>query len=108
MADAVKTIQVDIVTPERAAFSGPATFVIARGTEGELGVLPEHAPLITALRDSVLMVRRPDGQEIHIGVSGGFLEVTPSHVTILADDARLPGEEDPRHPLSRPVAEPQG
>ena len=100
---AAKTIQVEVVTPERAAFSGPATYVIARGTEGELGVLPEHAPLITALRESVLMVRRPDGEEIRMGVTGGFLEVTPSTVTVLADGVNLPGEEDARHPLSTPT-----
>jgi F-type H+-transporting ATPase subunit epsilon len=97
-----KTIQVEVVTPERAAFSGPATFVLARGTEGDLGILPEHAPLITALRDSVLMVRRPTGEEVRIGLTGGFLEVTPTRVTVLADDVRLPGEEDPNHPLSHP------
>ncbi len=102
MAGTAKTIQVEVVTPERSAFSGPATYVIARGTEGELGVLPEHAPLITALRESVLMVRRPDGQEIRMGVTGGFLEVTPTRVTVLADGVNLPGEEDPRHPLSSP------
>ncbi|HVB08996.1 MAG TPA: ATP synthase F1 subunit epsilon [Bacillota bacterium] len=97
-----KSIQVEVVTPERAAFSGPATFVLARGTEGELGILPEHAPLITTLRDSVLMVRQPDGQEVRMGLTGGFLEVTPSRVTVLADGVRLPGEEDPNHPLAAP------
>jgi F-type H+-transporting ATPase subunit epsilon len=99
-----RTVQVEVVTPERTVFSGPATFVLARGTEGELGILPEHAPLITALRDSVLVVRRPDGEELRIGLAGGFLEVTPQRVTVLADDARLPGEEDAEHPLAQPHA----
>lgn len=97
-----KTVQVEVVTPERSAFSGPATFVLAHGTEGQLGILPEHTPLITALRDSVLMVREPDGHEIRMGVAGGFLEVTPARVTVLAAAVRLPGEEDAAHPLVEP------
>jgi F-type H+-transporting ATPase subunit epsilon len=84
-------IAVRVVTPERLVWSGPAEMVIARGVEGELGVLPHHAPLITALRDGPVQIRRPDGGLTVIGTRGGFLEVKPDRVTVLAADADLPG-----------------
>ena len=85
-------IAVQVVTPERLVWSGPAEMVIARGVEGELGVLPHHAPLITSLRDGALRVRQPGGGELVIGTRGGFLEVKPDRVTVLADTAELPSE----------------
>ena len=89
-------IAVQVVTPERLVWSGPAEMVIARGAEGELGVLAHHAPLITVLLDGPVRIRRPGGAELVIGTHGGFLEVKPDRVTILADKAELP--EDARVP----------
>lgn len=86
-------IEVQVVTPERLVWSGPAEMVIARGIEGELGVLPHHTPLITVLVDGPLRIRRPDGGETIIGTQGGFLEVKPDRVTVLADRAELPTDE---------------
>jgi F-type H+-transporting ATPase subunit epsilon len=86
-------VRVEVVTPERLVWSGPAEMVIARGVEGELGVLPHHAPLITALLDSPLEIRLPGGARTVIAVRGGFLEVKPDRVTVLADEAELPEEE---------------
>lgn len=85
-------ISVQVVTPERLVWSGPAEMVIARGAEGELGVLPHHAPLITSLLDGAVRIRRPGGAEMVIGTKGGFLEVKPDRVTVLADEAELPEE----------------
>lgn len=83
-------LSVQVVTPERLVWSGPAEMVIARGAEGELGVLPHHAPLITSLVDGAVRIRRPGGGEMVIGTRGGFLEVKPDRVTVLADEAELP------------------
>ena len=83
-------IAVEVVTPERQVWSGPAEMVIARGAEGELGVLPHHAPLITFLVDGPLRIRRPGGAELVIGTRGGFLEVKPDRITVLAGEAELP------------------
>jgi len=91
-------IAVQVVTPERLVWSGPAEMVIARGVDGELGVLPQHAPLITVLVDGPLRIRRPGGGEIVIGTRGGFLEVKPDRVTVLADEADLPEGEAGENP----------
>ncbi len=85
------TIRVEVVTPERLIWSGDASMVIARGAEGELGVLPQHAPLITFLVDGNVRVQRPDAPELVIAAKGGFLEVKPDRVTVLAEWADIPG-----------------
>jgi F-type H+-transporting ATPase subunit epsilon len=86
------TIRVRVVTPERLVWSGEATLVIARGADGDLGVLPQHAPLITFLLDAPVRIQRPEAPELAIHVRGGFLEVKPDLVTVLASAAELPGE----------------
>jgi F-type H+-transporting ATPase subunit epsilon len=86
MADAA-TIQVDIVSAEGELFSGAASEVIAPASQGDLGILPRHAPLLTLLKPGEVLVRTPDGQEHHFFVGGGALEVQPSRVTVLADTA---------------------
>src|SRR6202022_3980610 len=79
-------LHVDIVTVEGRRYSGDADFVVAPGSEGELGVLPRHIPLLTALAPGSVKVRN-DGEELFFFVSGGFLEVRPDQVTVLADTA---------------------
>ncbi|HXB17839.1 MAG TPA: F0F1 ATP synthase subunit epsilon [Steroidobacteraceae bacterium] len=86
MADAL-TIQVDIVSAEGELFSGAASEVFAPASQGDLGILPRHAPLLTLLRPGEVRVRTPDGEEHHFFVGGGALEVQPSRVTVLADTA---------------------
>ena len=81
------TIQVDIVSAEGELFSGAAAEVIAPATEGELGIHPRHAPLLTLLKAGEVRVKTPDGEEHHFFVGGGALEVQPSKVTVLADTA---------------------
>jgi len=81
-----KTLQVDIVSAEQAIFSGPAEMVIAPGEGGELGILPEHIPLLTRIKPGTVRIRPAGGgEEEVIYVSGGMMEVQPDRVTVLAD-----------------------
>ncbi len=79
-------LHVDIVTVEGRRFEGEADFVVAPGSEGELGILPHHISLLTPLATGSVKVRN-EGQEQFFFVSGGFLEVRPDKVTVLADAA---------------------
>jgi F-type H+-transporting ATPase subunit epsilon len=80
-----KTIHVDIVSAEQSIFSGEADMVIAPGEAGELGILPEHMPLLTRIKPGTLRIRRAGAEEELIYVSGGMMEVQPDSVTVLAD-----------------------
>ncbi len=79
-------IKLDIVTAERVVFSQEVDTVIIPGIEGELGVLPHHTPLMTTLEPGELLARR-DGEEFSMAVTGGFVEVRPDRVIVLADAA---------------------
>ena len=78
------TFRLEIVTAERMIFSDDVSAVIAWGVEGQLGILPHHAPLMTMLQPGDLMIRK-DKEEEYLAISGGFLEVRPDKVIILAD-----------------------
>jgi F-type H+-transporting ATPase subunit epsilon len=81
-----KTLLVDIVSAEHAIFSGEAEMVVAPGEAGELGVLPEHAALLTRIKPGTVRIKIPgEAREEIIYVSGGMMEVQPHVVTILAD-----------------------
>ena len=80
-------MQCDIVSAEREIFSGTVSMVSATGTVGELGILPGHAPLLTGVRPGPVRLRMENGSEEVFFASGGFLEVQPGVVTILADTA---------------------
>jgi len=77
-------MKLEIVTAERQFFSGDVTTIIAEGTEGQMTVLPKHAPLITMLAPGELVIRK-DGDEQYMVISGGFMEVMPEKVIVLAD-----------------------
>src|ERR1700691_1602151 len=81
------TIHVDIVSAEGEIFSGPARMVFLPGSEGELGVMPRHAPLLTLLKPGEVRVQPPEGEELSFYVGGGALEIQPKRVTVLADTA---------------------
>jgi len=81
------TIHVDIVSAEGELFAGEATMVFATGTQGDLGIAPRHAPLLTLLKAGEVRVQTPDGTEQSFFVGGGALEVQPNKVTVLADTA---------------------
>jgi F-type H+-transporting ATPase subunit epsilon len=77
--------KLSVVTPEKPLIDQEARSIIAPGSEGYLGILTDHAPLITALIPGKLSVTDPSGQESFYAISGGFLEVSHNIVTILAD-----------------------
>ena len=81
------TIHLDIVSAEGEIFSGPAKMVFAPGSQGELGIAPRHAPLLTLLRAGEVRVQPPEGDEQAFYVGGGVLEVQPRKITVLADTA---------------------
>jgi F-type H+-transporting ATPase subunit epsilon len=81
-----KTLQVDIVSAEGEIYSGPAEMVFVPAREGELGIAPRHAPLLTLLKAGEVRVKTAEGEQ-SIYVGGGALEIQPNRVTILADTA---------------------
>lgn len=89
------TMQVELVSVERPIWSGQATAVYARTTEGEIGVLPGHAPLLGALAPGwVVRILQADGVEQRIAVHGGFLSVSEESVSVLAEMAENASEID--------------
>jgi F-type H+-transporting ATPase subunit epsilon len=86
-------LQLEIVTPERLAYSDTVDSVQLPGSEGELGVLPHHAPLISTLGVGELRIRK-GGQEESFAIVGGFLQVRPDKVVVLAETADLSSEID--------------
>jgi F-type H+-transporting ATPase subunit epsilon len=87
------TFKLEIVTAERMVFSDDVSALIAWGVEGQLGILPHHAPLMTMLQPGDLMIRK-DKEEEYLVISGGFLEVRPDKVIILADACERADEID--------------
>jgi F-type H+-transporting ATPase subunit epsilon len=87
-------MQVQLVSPEREVFSGEASAVYARTTDGELGVLPEHSPMIGTLVEAPVRIERPGGEDILAAVHGGFLSVLESGVSILGELVELAVEID--------------
>jgi F-type H+-transporting ATPase subunit epsilon len=75
-----------VVSVERSLFEGEVDFVVANGADGELGILPHHAPLMTILKPGALKIRQGTEEQL-LFVGGGFLEVLPDRVTVLADVA---------------------
>jgi F-type H+-transporting ATPase subunit epsilon len=91
----VATLQVELVAVERLIWSGEASMVIARTTEGELGVLPGHAPLLGELAPGgVVTIRTTEGEDLVVAAHGGFLSVTQRGVSILAETAEISSEID--------------
>jgi F-type H+-transporting ATPase subunit epsilon len=86
-------IRCEIVSQDRTVFQGPADMVVLPGTEGEMGILPHHAPLLTTLKYGIIKVRS-QGQETIFTVAGGIAEIQPDIVTILADAAENVEEID--------------
>ena len=87
------TFRLEIVTAERMIFSDDVSAVIAWGVEGQLGILPHHAPLMTMLQPGDILIRK-DKEEEFFAISGGFLEVRPDKVIILADACERVDEID--------------
>ena len=83
----MSTMQVEVVSAEDEIFSGLATMVIATAEAGELGIYPQHTPLLTNLKPGDVRIMTDAGEEQVIYVSGGILEVTPKKITVLSDTA---------------------
>jgi F-type H+-transporting ATPase subunit epsilon len=82
------TVKVDVVSAEEQIFSGDAEFVVLPGVMGELGIYPRHTPLFTQIKPGAVRMKLPNQErEELVFVQGGFLEVQPHHVTVLADTA---------------------
>ena len=82
------TIRVDVVSAEEQIFSGEAEFVVLPGVMGELGIYPRHTPLLTQIKPGAVRIKIPGQAEDElVFVQGGFLEVQPTRVTVLADTA---------------------
>jgi F-type H+-transporting ATPase subunit epsilon len=87
-------LAVQLVAAERAVWSGTASIVIARTLDGDLGVLPGHAPLLAELADGVVTIRTVDGDPVVAAVHGGFISVENNTVSLLAEGAELADEID--------------
>ena len=87
-------LSVELVSAERRVWSGEASMVLARTTEGELGILPHHTPLLGILVNGVVTIRVSDGSVETAAVHGGFLSVANNRVSILAEIAELGSEID--------------
>ena len=92
---ALATTRLDVVSPDKMVYSQDVRMVIVRSTGGELGILPKHAPLVTGLVPHALRVKFEDGRDDQlIACAGGFMEVTPEKVTVLATAAEDPIDID--------------
>lgn len=88
------TVHCDIVSAEQAIYSGLVELLVASGTEGELGISYGHAPLLTSLKPGPIRLKTQHGEEEIYYISGGYLEVQPHTVTVLADTALREGDMD--------------
>ncbi len=87
-------IRCEVVTAERTVFQDDVEMVVAPGIDGQLGILPHHAPLLTSLTYGELILHREGREDEFIAIGGGFMEVGPEHVIILADSAERASEID--------------
>jgi len=87
------TIRCEIVSQDRIVYSGDADIVVLPGADGFMGILPNHAPVLTVLRYGIITVRSNDGEQLFT-VAGGVAEIQPDQVTILADAAENIAEID--------------
>ncbi len=85
-------LQVELVAADRVVWSGAATSVLARTTEGDIGILSNHAPILSLLVDGVVEVRDESGDRVVAAVDSGFLSVANNRVSILAESAQLASE----------------
>ena len=90
----MSTFLLEIVTPERKVYAEQVNMVSVKGVEGELGILPNHIPLVTPLKIAPITVKKQGSKDVVIAVNGGFMEVRKDKVVILAESAELPEQID--------------
>ena len=89
----MSSIKLEVVSAERVVYAEDVDVIVAPGAEGQLGILPHHAPLMTILQSGELVARRGNEEDV-LAISGGFLEVRPDRVIVLADSAERAEEID--------------
>jgi len=90
----MSAIRLDFVSQDRLVYSGEVTEILAPGIDGQLGILPKHAPLMTVLAPGEVLVKREGQEDLFFAISGGWMEVLPNQVTILARTAERSDEID--------------
>ncbi|MBD0384312.1 F0F1 ATP synthase subunit epsilon [Paenibacillus sedimenti] len=90
----MSTFLLEIVTPEHKVYAEQANMIVVKGVEGELGILPNHIPLVTPLKIGPITVKKQGSKDEIIAVNGGFMEVRKDKVVILAESAELPEQID--------------
>ncbi|MEI6649146.1 MAG: F0F1 ATP synthase subunit epsilon [Actinomycetes bacterium] len=80
-------LTVEVVSPEKRVWSGEAAMVSARTLEGDLGILPDHAPLLGVLVDGLVSIKGIDGEKVEFQINGGFISVSKNRVSILGESA---------------------
>jgi F-type H+-transporting ATPase subunit epsilon len=94
MADESDQLTVELVAADRTVWTGEATMVLARTTDGDVGILPHHAPLLGTLVNGAVLIRQESGDPVVAVVHGGFLSVADNRVGILAEEADLAADID--------------
>jgi len=97
---ALFTVNLNVVSAQESLFSGSIKSLQITGSEGELGIMPGHAPLLTSLKPGMALITKEDGSEEVIYLSGGMLEVQPNNVIVLADVATRGGDLDEQAALA--------
>ncbi|RYM05516.1 ATP synthase F1 subunit epsilon [Sporolactobacillus sp. THM7-7] len=91
----MSTVHTDIVTPAGKVFSGDVHMVIVRATSGEMGILPHHMPIVAPLDIAMVRLKYDDGEKVDFAaVHGGFIQVSPDHITILSEAAEMKEQID--------------
>lgn len=96
--------QVDVVSPEATVWSGEATIVVARTSDGELGIMADHQPLMGSLATGAIEIEAESGERTTIGVHGGFLQVLDNQVTFLTDRAEVAESSEAATELAKKLA----
>jgi F-type H+-transporting ATPase subunit epsilon len=94
MAETKADLQVELVAADRTVWSGRASMVLARTTEGDVGILADHAPVLSVLVPGVVAITPEEGDHVVAAVDGGFLSVAANRVSILAERTTLSGDVD--------------
>ncbi|MEJ6951270.1 F0F1 ATP synthase subunit epsilon [Natronospora cellulosivora (SeqCode)] len=87
-------VKLDIVTPEELVYSEDIEILVAPAIDGEIGILPNHVPLVTGLDTGILRIKK-DGEELKVPISDGFMEVKPDGISVVVRTAELPHHIDP-------------
>ena len=90
----MKTVQVNIVTPDGPVYDSDVTMVVAKTTSGEIGVLAGHIPMVAPLAISAVKLKKQDGSQEVVSINGGFIEVRPEKISILAPAAEVAANID--------------